>query len=315
MRKEDFFEVLGELDDDIVKGAKSPVDVTKKTIVTVHRWTKWGPIAACFCLILTAAMLTFPGILKTPDHIMPPSGPNPGAVVDDEDEADSTDLAQPSDGQDFIINWDKVFVNESAGISPDAVRLYLDPDLYTEETWGGKEIAAYYGWDLVPGYIPEGLSDGGQNVSAGVWREKATGEIVEEQAGRGFWSDFWEDGSPKSDDGVVIPTGFSVRASKVGILHCALLPVDESRTTDFGGSPVTLSHCSMPHGPYDPTQKALDGLHNMPAGYYDIYAASFVLNGVEYEIEAQRLELEEVIKIVASVIRVQSDEDFVVGNT
>lgn len=314
MRKEDFFEVLGELDDDIVKGAKIPMEVTKNSIVTVRGWTERGSIAACFCLILTAVMLTFPGILKTPDHIMPPSGPNPGTVVGDEDEPNSTDSTQPSDEQNFIINWDNVFVNESAGISPDAVRLYYDPDLYAEETWGREEIVAYYGWDLLPGYIPEGLSDGGQNVSAGIWREKATGEIVEEQAGRGFWADFWEDGSPRSDDDIVIPTGFIVRASKVGILHCALLPVEESRTTDFGGVPVTLSHCSMPHGPYDPDQKAPDGLHNMPAGYYDIYAASFILNGVEYEIEAQRLELEEVIKIVASVISVPSNEDFIVGN-
>lgn len=50
----------------------------------------------------------------------------------------------------------------------------------------------------------------------------------------------------------------------------------------------------------------------MPAGYYDIYTASFTLDGVEYEVSAQRLELEEVIKIVASIINPHS-ENFVVG--
>lgn len=49
MKKEDFFEVLGELDDDIVKGAKAPV---KKKM----NWKIWGA-AACLCLVLTGGVL------------------------------------------------------------------------------------------------------------------------------------------------------------------------------------------------------------------------------------------------------------------
>ena len=112
----------------------------------------------------------------------------------------------------------------------------------------------------------------------------------------------------------MIPRGFTITVSKLGIIHCGLLPVDEDRTTDFGGVPVTLSHCSMKHGPFDPTKKAPDGLSYMPAGYYDIYTATFTLDGVEYEVSAQRLELEEVIKIVASIINPYS-ENFVMGRS
>lgn len=122
--------------------------------------------------------------------------------------------------------------------------------------------------------------------------------------GRGFWAGFWEDGSPKSDDNIVIPRGFTITVSKLGIIHCGLLLADEERTTDFGGVPVTLSHTALSYG---------DGISNVPAGYYDIYAASFTLDGVEYEIEAQRLELEEVIKIAASIINTPYSGDFVVG--
>ena len=197
----------------------------------------------------------------------------------------------------------------------DAAPRYYDPDLYYTENWGEKEIVAYYGWDLAPAYIPENLTDGGKGPGGIMYQERATGEIVQDQGGRGFWTDFWEDGSPKSDDDLYIPTGFTVQASKLGILHCALLPVDEERTTDFGGVPVTLTHCSMKHGPFDPTQKAPDGLSNMPAGYYDIYTASFTLNGTKYEVTAQRLELEEVIQIVASVISGQTGESITVGGS
>ena len=151
-------------------------------------------------------------------------------------------------------------------------------------------------------------------MSGRIVQEKATGNVVEDQAGRSFWVDFGEDGRPKSNDDIEIPKGFTIRASRLRILHCCLLPVDGERTTDFGGVPVTLSHCSMKHGPFDPTKKAPDGLSNMPAGYYDIYTATFTLDGVEYEVSAQRLELEEVIKIVASIINPYS-ENFVVGRS
>ncbi len=277
---------------------------------------KWGAMAACFGLILTMTMITLPGVLRGQDSIVPSPDPDvPEPVISDDDTQPSAEQLQPPSEKDITIIWDNVAVNESSGMAPDTARLYRDPALYESETWGEEEIVAYYGWNLTPNYIPEGLSAGGRGVAAGVWREKATSKIIEEQAGQGFWTDFWEDGCPKSSDDLYIPTGFTIRASKLGILHCGLLQADEERTTDFGGVSVTITHCSMKHGPYDPTQKAPDGLSNMPAGYYDIYVASFTLDGVEYEIEAQRLELEELIKIVASVINVPYSENFTVGNS
>lgn len=45
MRKEDFFEVLGELDDDIVKGAKT---IMKKKAY----WKVWGTMAACLAIVV-----------------------------------------------------------------------------------------------------------------------------------------------------------------------------------------------------------------------------------------------------------------------
>ena len=278
-------------------------------------WPKWSALAACLGLILTLAMAALPGLLRGQSGVVPPPVPEaPEVVVSGDDEPSGADPLEPPQTRDIIINWEGVAVNESAGMAPDYALPYRDPALYVEEHWEEKEVVAYYGWNLAPAYIPEGLSGGGQGVRAGIVREKATGEIVQEQAGRSFWRDFREDGSPKSGDDIVIPTGFTVRASKLGILHCALLPVDESKTTDFGGVPVTLSHCALPYGPFDPTRKDPGGLYNMPAGYYDIYVASFTLNGVKYEIETKRLELEEVIRITASVINMPRSESFTVGS-
>lgn len=313
MNAEQFSSALGKVNDKYIMEA---ITYEKKS-----GWLKWGVMAACFGLIVTVAVVALPGLLNGPGGV----SPDPGTVVITGDEPSPspeesgglshTDPLQPPERRDVPINWDSVTVNESAGLAPDACRLYRDPAIYDEIRLDKDSVRDYYGWELAPGYVPEGFTGGGSGPWGCLVREKETGKVVEDQAGRGFWVDFWEDGSPKSDDDIVIPEGFTISASRLGILHCCLLPVDGSQTTDFGGVPVTLSHASLPYGPFDPTQKDPSGLYNLPAGYYDIYTASFTLDGVEYEIEGQRLELEEVIKITASIINFPYSEDFAVGRS
>ncbi len=52
MRKEDFFEVIGELDDEIVKGAETPI---KKKI----NWKALGAMAACLAVLVAACGIFF----------------------------------------------------------------------------------------------------------------------------------------------------------------------------------------------------------------------------------------------------------------
>ena len=309
MRSIDLYTAVRALDDDILERSETAFYGQKET-----GWLKWGAMAACVSLILTVALTTLPGILRGPGGVLPPPNPAPGPTVSEDDQQNNGEPLQPPGEREITINWDNVAVNESAGLAPNAAPLYRDPALYNEEILDTQGVRTYYGWELAPAYIPDDLTGDGKAVSGRIVREKATGNVVEDRAGRSFWVDFGEDGRPKSNDDIEIPKGFTIRASRLRILHCCLLPVDEERTTDFGGVPVTLSHCSMKHGPFDPTKKAPDGLSNMPAGYYDIYTATFTLDGVEYEVSAQRLELEEVIKIVASIINPYS-ENFVMGRS
>ena len=281
-------------------------------------WIRYFATAACLCLALL-------GVLRLGQSPVVPGPDGPGAVApwvsreptvtqapaEVSQAPAQADPIPPPAGRQDTINWRFVEVNESEGLGMDATRLYMDPALYEVEHWDMDQVREYFGWELAPAYIPEGLTGGGQGVGLTVYRDKATGELIEDQAGRGFWVDFYEDGSPKSDDDIVIPKGFTVRCSKLGILHCGLLPVDDERVTQFDRTEVTLTHASLPYGPFDPTQRDPSGLYNMPAGYYDVYVASFTLDGVEYEVEAQRMELEELIKIVASII--SPYEDIIVG--
>lgn len=274
-------------------------------------WARYFAAAACLCLALLGALRlgltpTLPGP-EGPGAIVPPVQSSQAPA----DPAQTTDPLPPPAEQKVTIQWDFVAVNESKGLGMDACRLYRDPALYSEEPFDTESVREYYGWELAPAYIPEDLTGGGKGPGGGLYRDRATGKVIEDQAGRGFWVDFNEDGSPKSNDDIVIPRGFTVSASRLGILHCALLPVDGEQVTQFDRTEVVLTHASLPYGPFDPTRKDPSGLYNMPAGYYDIYVASFTLDGVEYEVTAQRMELEELIKIVASII--SPYEDITVG--
>lgn len=70
MRKEDFFEVLGELDDDIVKGVKLTMN---ENSIKRHVWVKWTAAAACLCLAVGAAVLLRQGFSAPPDKNSPPA--------------------------------------------------------------------------------------------------------------------------------------------------------------------------------------------------------------------------------------------------
>ena len=300
MRSIDLYTAVRAVNNDILERSETAFYGQKET-----GWLKWGAMAACVGLILTVALTTLPGILRGPGSVLPPPNPAPGPTVSEDEQQNNGEPLQPPGEREITINWDNVAVNESAGLAPNAAPLYRDPALYNEEILDTQGVRTYYGWELAPAYIPDDLTGGGKAVSGRIVREKATGNVVEDQAGRSFWVDFGEDGRPKSNDDIDIPKGFTIRASRLRILHCCLLPVDGERTTDFGGVPVTLSHAAPTYG---------GGISNVPAGYYDVYVASFTLDGVEYEIEAQRLEVEEVIKIVASIINPYR-ENFVVGRS
>ena len=209
-------------------------------------YIRYFAAAACLCLALL-------GVFRLGGTPTVPGPGGPGAVIPPVEvsqapaEVDPEGTAQPMQPPaqpQVTINWRDVAVNESVG-QLDASRLYRDPALYTEERWDKDQVREYFGWELAPAYIPEGLTGGGREVAATVYRDKATGEIIEDTTGRGFWVDYYEDGSPKSNDDIVIPKGFTVVASKLGILHCGLLPVEEERVTQFDRIDVTLSHASL----------------------------------------------------------------------
>lgn len=75
----------------------------------------------------------------------------------------------------------------------------------------------YYGKDLTPAYIPDGLVASAKNNTELTAFRKKDGEIARDLLWLDFYSDYYEDGSPKLTENIAAPKGITVKASKVGI--------------------------------------------------------------------------------------------------
>lgn len=223
-------------------------------------WVKWAGIAACLAVAVFAAL------------------PN----------------LSPSKPANIHLGMDKVYINELETSSGDGSRTGYDEDLYDCVTWDKKAIAKHFGRDLTPAYIPDGLTAGKNNGTASVYVEKG-GKLVDDTVWLEYYHGYYPDGSPKLTDNTAAQKGFTIEASKLGIVDdCYIVMPQDAKATDINGTKVIFGHFSVPYGPYDDNDE--------PAGYYDMYVVKFKLDGVEYRITAEQLSEYEVVKTVSSII-------------
>lgn len=245
-------------------------------------WIKWGAMAACFAVVVITVISVLPNYLNQ-QGVTPPNDPSGGIT-------DHPDNDTPPVTSEIHISMSDIIMNQVDGfVSSDYER--YNPETDDEVVWGKEDIIAYYGTDLIPAYVPDGLVASAQNGNATVYIRQ-DGTVTEDIIQLGFY---------QSED-VTIKQGFSVTASRIGIMQTCLylLPEDEVKTSDIEGTAVTFGYCSMPYGPYNSET-------HESAGYYDMYTAEFEHNGIEYQIVAEGMEVEEVVKVVASIITGEKD--------
>ena len=256
-----------------------------------HGWIKWSAMAACLTIVLFTAFSILPDYFHQ-RGATPPDNPN--GVIADNSTNTTNDNTAPVTPEIHII-MESISFNEVETLI-NAAPLWRDPELYDSIWWDRNDIIDYYGKDLTPVYVPDGLTAANGNGTAKVVADKS-GNIVEDTVWLGFYHDYHENGHPKLTEGVTAYKGFFITVSKIGLLHDCLylLPENEVITSDIDGTAVTFGYRPMPYGPYNPDT------HD-PAGYYDMYVAEFEYDGIEYEIVAEQMEAEEVIKVVSSII-------------
>lgn len=231
-----------------------------------HGLVKWVGLAACLALAATA--------------VLPSAAKQPTA------EPDTPSVAMSG-----------VHINEMQLSNTELIKVIYDTRSVDNVTWDSAAIAKYYGGDLIPAYIPEGLVPAESNGTATVYIKK-DGTVADDLVSLGFYHDYYADGSPKLTDSIAAVKGFSLEASRLGKLDgcCMAMPVGEAaEPTDIGGVSVTFGHCLVDYGPYDPDT-------HEPAGQYERYTAEFTLDGISYRITTDQLAQDEIVKIVSSII-------------
>ena len=285
MTNEKLYEVLGDISEKHINEARTYHKAKRPS------WMKWGAMAACLAVIVVTAVSVLPNYLNQ-QGTTPPDNPN-GVIVDNPTENPDDDTTPVT--SEIHISMDNISFNE-VGALTDASRIWGDPELYDHIQWDKNALIEYYGKDLTPAYIPDGLTAAIGNGTASAIADKS-GNIVEDTGWLGFYHDYYEDGSPKLTEDVAAVKGFSIKVSKIGLLNDCIyiLPENEVKTSDIGETAVTFGYRSMPYGPYDPDT-------HEPSGYYDMYVAEFECDGIEYQIVAKQMEAEEVVKVVSSIL-------------
>ena len=246
-----------------------------------HGWVKWSAMAACLTVVLFTAFSVLPHYFRQ-QGTTPPDNPN-GVIVDNP--TDTTNDTTPATSEIHISMSNIAMDQINDSFNTDYAR--YNPETDVEVVWNREDIIAYYGTDLVPAYIPDGFSASEDNNKAIAYIGQ-DGSVVEDTV----YLDFYNGEAAQNG----IKQGLSITASKIGIVQtCFVLPEDELKTSDIGGTTVAFGHRSVPNGPYDPNT-------HEPSGYYDMYVAEFEHDGIEYEIVAEQMEAEEVVKVVSSII-------------
>lgn len=285
MRGTEFLDKLELVDPAFVAEAEGP-PVKKRAV-----WLNWGGLAACLCAAAAVFALSGPG--RKPAAVVPGFAPAEGASPA------ATDRLTASVQPDVLrIDLGGIVVN-NADEPVSAARLWHDPALYEEVRWDSGDVTDYFGRALVPGWVPNGLTSTNPDGKALAVLRREDGAVVCDTTALGYFRQFgtWEDGSPRFLDENCVQHGFQLTASKLGQHGCCVYlgPEDTAEWSDIAGTPVAIGYRAMSHGPYDPST-------HEPAGYYNMYVAQFTVDGISFQLVADEMTLEDVIKVTASVI-------------
>lgn len=282
MTKEELYEILTEVDDRYLMEAEK--NQSKKKL-----FIRWGSIAACFAAVFLTVIALLPRDFGKKEMIVEDQA---HPVAEEEDQQEEIEEHVVSINQIHMNLMHEAVTEEADGDG----KMYYDPELYDEIEWGKKEMMEYYGEDLTPAYIPEGLTASVRNDRMTVYENKE-GKIVQDLLWMDFYHDYFEDGSPKMTENVAAPKGVTIKASKAGFHGgCDFLVSEEKKETScIDGTEVLFGGCLMSYGPYDPDT-------HEPSGYYDLYVAEFQCHDIYYQVMTKQLKEEEIVKVVSSII-------------
>jgi len=310
--KEQLFEAIGAIDESYL------TETGKKR----RRLPSWAAAAACLALVCAIGWSVLPPDTPEPPAPMPTLTPDPAPVPDpgrpilrDDPPADveySEPQIIPVDPNDpngpvnppvwdgrygdsyYWVEREEIHFNQLSELTADRALRNFDWEIYEYRTWTEEEIEEWFGQDLSPFWVPEGLETTlAQTVIA------PKGGDPEVDIISWLCYDNYDEYGPANSGGIPALRGFTLTASRLGYAHgCCLytLPEDQVAETVFCDTPVIFAMREMPYGPYDPETRE-------PAGTYTLCTAEFTLaNGTKCSLVSHQLEPDEVVQVVASLL-------------
>ena len=168
MNAEQFSSALGKVNDKYIMEA-----VTYKR-KKKSGWPKWGAVAACLCLIFTAAVVTLPGILEEPNDVLPP--PNPNLQV--EYETMSFDWLVYESADELIEACDMVVVGTVTNISFQVLDIRTGKVLEAETEDLYRSLHTIYDIDIIETYKGDSKSKEQVRVIGGLEGVYVTEQLV-----------------------------------------------------------------------------------------------------------------------------------------
>lgn len=309
MTREQLFDAIGGID------AQYLTEPTKKTR---RRLPSWAAAAACLALVCAIGVNTLPAAEPEPPVPMPTPAPdpNPGRPILRDDPPADVEYSEPQiipvdpndpngpvnppvwDGRYgdsyYWVEREEIHFNQLSELTADRALRNFDWEIYEYRTWTEEEIEEWFGQDLSPFWVPEGLETTlAQTIIAPKGGEPEVDMIS--------WLcyDSYDEYGPANSGGIPAPRGFDLTASRLGYAWgCCLytLPEDQLDPTMVGDTEVIFGQRQMPYGPYDPETKE-------PAGTYTLCTAEFTTReGVECSLVSHQLEPDEVVQIVYSLL-------------
>jgi len=227
--------------------------------------------AACLTLVICTMMIA-PGLWGT------------DPIIDKPGVTGSASTGNEQANQPPVIHMNAV--TEGMG----SVRMFFDPEKTYEESWDWNQIVAYFGKDIAPDYVPDGLKPNPLLTQQTVILNN-DGTLAYDAIWLQYFSFYYEDGSQAIGGD---STGIQIIASKTGYQSCGLhVWPDGLKESSINSISVKFGHRSIGWG----------GTFESPDSYYDFFVAEFSKDGINFEVTASNIAEEEFIKVVDSLTR------------
>lgn len=193
--------------------------------------------------------------------------------------------------QPYVIRLDQVTVHPVSAVHR-AEPVY-DPATVQTVSWDSAQVAEYYGKDLTPAYIPEALEPINGKSTAEVL-VKEDGTVVRDAVELDFYTGYSPDGTLETQN----VQGFSMTVSTEETLIYEYVDSESGRQMlSINGVDVTLGEITLND-------------HRGEYAAFGAYTAEFAVGDLCYSLRFHQMEMEEVVKVVASII--QEDSNIVV---